>query len=138
MDQKKAPEIASLGHPGLIDLLTKDSPRSTPRRKGAGGRRRRDRPRRGEAVLCTTDSFYEGVGFRPHLFSRSNTWVHKAVTAGMSDILAMNALPAQITVSLGVSSKLARRSPSGPLRRHRLRLQGEQGVDLVGGDTRAR
>ena len=62
-------------------------------------------PGRGEAVLCTTDSFYEGVDFDLTYFPLKHLG-YKAVTAGVSDILAMNALPAQITVSLGVSSKL--------------------------------
>ena len=61
---------------------------------------------------------------------------YKAVTAGVSDILAMNALPAQITVSLGVSSKL-------PVEALQDLYEGiafackEQEIDLVGGDTRA-
>ena len=77
-------------------------------------------PGRGESVLCTTDSFYEGVDFDLTYFPLKHLG-YKAVTAGVSDILAMNALPAQITVSLGVSSKL----PVEALQ------------DLVGGDTRA-
>lgn len=61
---------------------------------------------------------------------------YKVVTAGISDILAMNALPAQLTVSLGVSAKL-------PVEALQDLYEGiafacnEQGVDLVGGDTRA-
>ena len=92
-------------------------------------------PGRGEAVLCTTDSFFEGVDFDLTYFPLKHLG-YKVVTAGISDILAMNALPAQIAVSLGVSSKL-------PVEALQDLYEGiafacnEQGVDLVGGDTRA-
>ena len=79
-------------------------------------------PARGEAVLCTTDSFFEGVDFDLTYFPLKHLG-YKVVTAGVSDILAMNALPAQIAVSLGVSSKLPVEALAGPLRRDRLRLQ---------------
>ena len=58
------------------------------------------------------------------------------MTAGISDILAMNALPSQITVSLGISSKL-------PVEALDDLYEGiafacsEQEVELIGGDTRA-
>ena len=113
MDQKKRTEIASLGQFGLIDLLTSGfTPKNASTLKGAGDDAAVIAPGRGEAVLCTTDSFYEGVDFDLTYFPLKHLG-YKAVTAGVSDILAMNALPAQITVSLGVSSKTARRSPSG-------------------------
>ncbi len=92
-------------------------------------------PARGEAVLCTTDSFFEGVDFDLTYFPLKHLG-YKVVTAGISDILAMNALPAQIAVSLGISSKL-------PVEALQDLYEGiafacnEQGVDLVGGDTRA-
>ena len=89
----------------------------------------------GETVLCTTDSFYEGwISTSPT--SPLKHLGYKVVTAGVSDILAMNALPSQITVSLGVSSKL-------PVEALQDLYEGisfackEQEIDLVGGDTRA-
>ena len=136
MDQKKRTEIASLGQFGLIDLLTKDfSAKNASTMKGVGDDAAVIAPARGEAVLCTTDSFYEGVDFDLTYFPLKHLG-YKVVTAGISDILAMNALPAQITVSLGVSSKL-------PVEALQDLYEGiafacnEQGVDLVGGDTRA-
>ena len=106
MDQKKRTEIASLGQFGLIDLLTSGfTPKNASTLKGAGDDAAVIAPGRGEAVLCTTDSFYEGVDFDLTYFPLKHLG-YKVVTAGISDILAMNALPAQITVSLGVSSKL--------------------------------
>ena len=136
MDQKKRTEIASLGQFGLIDLLTSGfTPKNASTLKGAGDDAAVIAPGRGEAVLCTTDSFYEGVDFDLTYFPLKHLG-YKAVTAGVSDILAMNALPAQITVSLGVSSKL-------PVEALQELYEGiafackEQEIDLVGGDTRA-
>lgn len=136
MDQKKRTEIASLGQFGLIDLLTRDfSAKNASTVKGVGDDAAVIAPARGEAVLCTTDSFYEGVDFDLTYFPLKHLG-YKVVTAGISDILAMNALPAQITVSLGVSAKL-------PVEALQDLYEGiafacnEQGVDLVGGDTRA-
>ena len=136
MDQKKRTEIASLGQFGLIDLLTSGfTPKNASTLKGAGDDAAVIAPGRGEAVLCTTDSFYEGVDFDLTYFPLKHLG-YKAVMAGVSDILAMNALPAQITVSLGVSSKL-------PVEALQDLYEGiafackEQEIDLVGGDTRA-
>ncbi len=136
MDQKKRTEIASLGQFGLIDLLTSGfSPKNASTLKAAGDDAAVIAPGRGEAVLCTTDSFYEGVDFDLTYFPLKHLG-YKVVTAGISDILAMNALPAQIAVSLGVSSKL-------PVEALQDLYEGiafackEQEIDLVGGDTRA-
>ena len=136
MDQKKRTEIASLGQFGLIDLLTKEfSAKHASTTKGVGDDAAVIAPARGEAVLCTTDSFFEGVDFDLTYFPLKHLG-YKVVTAGVSDILAMNALPAQITVSLGVSSKL-------PVEALQDLYEGiafackEQEIDLVGGDTRA-
>ena len=117
MDQKKRTEIASLGQFGLIDLLTSGfTPKNASTLKGAGDDAAVIAPGRGEAVLCTTDSFYEGVDFDLTYFPLKH--------------------PAQITVSLGVSSKL-------PVEALQDLYEGiafackEQEIDLVGGDTRA-
>lgn len=136
MDQKKRTEIASLGQFGLIDLLTKGfAPKNASTLKAVGDDAAVIAPARGEAVLCTTDSFFEGVDFDLTYFPLKHLG-YKVVTAGMSDMLAMNARPAQITVSLGVSAKL-------PVEALQDLYEGiafacnEHSIDLVGGDTRA-
>lgn len=136
MDSTKRTEIASLGQFGLIDLLTKEfACQNASTLQGVGDDAAVLAPARGEAVLCTTDTFYEGVDFDLTYFPLKHLG-YKIVTAGVSDILAMNARPAQITVSLGVSAKL-------PVEALQDLYEGiafackEQGVDLVGGDTRA-
>jgi thiamine-monophosphate kinase len=136
MEQKKRTEIATLGLFGLIDLLTGPfTPHNASTRRGVGDDAAVITPPAGEEMLCTTDSFYEGVDFDLTYFPLRHLG-YKIVTAGVSDILAMNATPSQITVSLGVSSKI-------PVEALKDLYEGiafackELGIDLVGGDTRA-
>ena len=83
--------------------MTKDFPlHQASTLKGVGDDAAVIAPTDGEEVLFTTDSFYEGVDFDLTYFPLKHLG-YKVVTAGVSDILAMNALPSQITVSLGVS-----------------------------------
>ena len=136
MEQKKRTEIATLGQFGLIDLLTGPfTPHHASTRRGVGDDAAVITPPAGEEMLCTTDSFYEGVDFDLTYFPPRHLG-YKVVTAGVSDILAMNATPSQITVSLGVSSKI-------PVEALQDLYEGiafackELEIDLVGGDTRA-
>lgn len=134
--QKKRTEIAALGQFGLIDRLTSDFPAANASTLcGVGDDAAVIAPARGEAVLATTDSFYEGVDFDLTYFPLRHLG-YKVVTAGVSDILAMNALPRQLTVSLGVSSKLSVEALEELYEGIRFACR-EQQVDLVGGDTRA-
>lgn len=136
MEKKQRTEIASLGQFGLIDLLTRDfAPANASTVEGVGDDAAVIAPASDEVMLCTTDSFYEGVDFDLTYFPLKHLG-YKVITAGVSDILAMNALPRQVTVSLGVSSKL-------PVEALQDLYEGisfacrEQRIDLVGGDTRA-
>ena len=136
MEKKQRTEIASLGQFGLIDLLTRDFALANASTvEGVGDDAAVIAPASDEVMLCTTDSFYEGVDFDLTYFPLKHLG-YKVITAGVSDILAMNALPRQVTVSLGVSSKL-------PVEALQDLYEGisfacrEQRIDLVGGDTRA-
>lgn len=136
MEKQHRTEIAQLGEFRLIDLLTKEFVNNDATTLcGVGDDAAVIAPARGEAVLCSTDSLFEGVDFDLTYFPLKHLG-YKAVTAAASDILAMNATPSQLTVSLGVSSKL-------PVEALQDLYQGiafackEYGIDLVGGDTRA-
>ncbi len=136
MDQKKRTEIASLGQFGLIDLLTKGfESTNASTLKAVGDDAAVVTPPQGEVLLCSTDSFFEGVDFDLSYYPLKHLG-YKVVTVAISDILAMNATPSQLTVSLGVSAKL-------PVEALQDLYEGisfackEQQVDLIGGDTRA-
>ena len=117
METKKRTEIAALGQFGLIDRLTHGfSPKNPSTLRGVGDDAAVIAPPAGEELLCSTDSFFEGVDFDLTYFPLKHLG-YKVVTAGVSDILAMNARPSQIVLSLGVSAKLCREIGQGS-RRH--------------------
>ena len=136
MIQKKRTEIAELGEFGLIDHLTKDftvTNKNTLR--GVGDDAAVIKAGREDAVVVTTDSLLEGVDFDLTYFPLKHLG-YKAVTVGVSDILAMNALPEQVMISIGVSSKLPVEALDDLYEGIKFACD-ELGVDMVGGDTTA-
>lgn len=136
MTQKKRTEIAELGEFGLIDHLTKDftvTNKNTLR--GVGDDAAVMKAGREDAVVVTTDSLLEGVDFDLTYFPLKHLG-YKAVTVGVSDILAMNALPEQVMISIGVSSKLPVEALDDLYEGIKFACD-ELGVDMVGGDTTA-
>lgn len=136
MSEKQRTEIATLGQFGLIDRLTRNFRNSDPSTlRGVGDDAAVIAPRPDEVLLCSTDSLYEGVDFDLTYFPLKHLG-YKVVTIGASDILAMNGQPRQLTLSLGISAKI-------PVEALEDLYEGvafacrEQGIDLVGGDTRA-
>ncbi|MEG1405796.1 MAG: thiamine-phosphate kinase, partial [Alistipes sp.] len=87
----------------------------------------------GEVMLCSADTLFEGVDFDLTYFPLKHLG-YKAVTVGVSDILAMNGTPEQIIVSLGISSKLPVEALDDLYEGIAFACK-EAGVDLVGGDT---
>ena len=136
MTQKKRTEIAELGEFGLIDTLTRNATSSNKRTlRGVGDDAAVVAAGRDDATLISTDTMLEGIDFDLTYFPLKHLG-YKAVVVGVSDILAMNALPEQIMISIGVSAKL-------PVEALQDLYEGidfackEMGVDLVGGDTTA-
>lgn len=136
MSDKKRTEIAELGEFSLIDELTKGfEPQNKRTLRGVGDDAAVIAAGRDDAIVISTDSLLEGVDFDLTYFPLKHLG-YKAVTVGVSDILAMNATPEQIMISLGVSSKL-------PVEALKDLYEGiefackEMEVDLVGGDTSA-
>ena len=136
MSQRKRTEIAELGEFGLIDHLTKDfSPANKTTLRGVGDDAAVVAAGRDDGIVISTDSLLEGIDFDLTYFPLKHLG-YKAVTVGVSDVLAMNARPEQIIISLGVSSKI-------PVEALEDLYEGmafackELGVDLVGGDTSA-
>ena len=136
MEKKRRTEIAELGEFGLIDLLTKGfDPADASTLRAAGDDAAVVMPPSGEAVLCSTDALLEGIDFDLTYFPLRHLG-YKAVTVAASDILAMNALPSQLMVSLGVSSKISVEALDDLYAGIRFACE-EMEVDLVGGDTKA-
>ncbi len=136
MEHKKRTEIATLGEFGLIDRLTKDFTSRNPETlRGVGDDAAVVAQPEGCVTLCSTDMMMEGVDFDLTYFPLKHLG-YKVVTAAVSDILAMNAQPSQLMVSIGVSAKLPVEALEDLYEGIRVACQ-EHEVDLVGGDTRA-
>lgn len=136
MADKKRTEIASLGEFGLIETLTRNFAPSLPSTlSGVGDDAAVIEIDDKRVMLLSSDMMLEGVDFDLTYFPMKHLG-YKVVTRGVSDILAMNALPTQITLSLGISSKLSVEALQDFYEGVEFACK-EVGIDLVGGDTTA-
>ena len=129
---QKRREIAELGEFGLIEHLTnniKIKHKSTI--KGVGD---------DAAVLnynnpavVTTDLLLEGIHF-DLTYTPLKHLGYKSVVVNLSEVYAMNATPKQITVSIGLSSKMSLDAVESLYEGIHLACE-RYNVDLVGGDT---
>jgi thiamine-monophosphate kinase len=83
--------------------------------------------------LITTDMLLEGIHFDLSYYPLKHLG-YKAVTVNLSDIAAMNGIPKQITVSLGLSNRFSVEAVEELYEGIYLACEQYQ-VDLVGGDT---
>ena len=126
-------EIATLGEFGLIDRLTGDIRLQQPSSVKGVGDDAAVLDYAGKRTLVTTDLLLEGIHF-DLIYVPLKHLGYKAAVVNFSDICAMNGIPQQITVSLGISKRFSvedlENFYSG------LTLACEiYGVDIVGGDT---
>ena len=129
-------EIAELGEFGLIDRLTaKFSKKNSSTICGVGDDAAVIEASKDKAVVVSTDSMLEGIDFDLTYFPPKHLG-YKVVTKGISDVVAMNATPEQITLSLGISSKISVEFLDDFYEGVEFACK-EAGVDLVGGDTSA-
>lgn len=126
--------ISSLGEFGLIDHLTKHfkiSQKSTV--LGIGDDAAILDFDKTKQVVVTTDLLVEGVHFDLSYMPLKHLG-YKAVMVNLSDVYAMNATPAQITVSIAVSNRF----PVEALEELYAGIQAAATtykVDVIGGDT---
>jgi thiamine-monophosphate kinase len=130
---EKRTEIGEVGEFGLINhIASKFTEKQEWTELGIGDDTAVLDPK-GNKVVTTTELFIEGVhfdlGYTPlqHLG-------FKVVSVVLSDIAAMNAIPAQITIGLGLSNRFSVESVDALYEGIRLACE-EYKVDLVGGDT---
>ena len=136
MAEKKRTEISELGEFGLIDRLTsKFTTKHATTLHGVGDDAAVIEAGDGEVLVISTDTLLEGIDFDLTYFPLKHLG-YKAVTVAISDILAMNARPEQIMLSLGVSAKLPVEALDDLYEGLHFACE-EQGIDLVGGDTSA-
>lgn len=135
MQEPKRTEISELGEFGLIDRLSKSVEhynQSTV--KGIGD---------DAAVLAasdlqrvvTTDLLLEGIHFDLRYMPLQHLG-YKAVAVNVSDVAAMNAIPTQITVSIGLSNRFSVEAVDALYEGIRAAC-ADYKADLIGGDTTA-
>lgn len=126
--------IAELGEFGLIDTLTQGiTPLHAETLVGIGDDAALIAVPESENLLVSTDSMFEGVHFDLSYFPLRHLG-YKAVIASISDICAMNGVPKQITVALGISAKFTVEALEELYIGMRSACEKYR-IDLVGGDT---
>jgi thiamine-monophosphate kinase len=128
-------EIASLGEFGLIEHLTKNFETHHASTVVSVGDDAAVIDHFGKQTVVTTDLLIEGVHF-DLMYTPLKHLGYKSVVVNLSDIYAMNAMPTQITMSIGISNRFSVESLDEFYEGVFAACQ-KYGVDLVGGDTSA-
>ena len=126
-------EISTLGEFALIDKLTEGLTPGNPSTALGIGDDCAVLHYPDKEVLVTTDLLLEGVHFDLTYVPLKHLG-YKAVMVNLSDICAMNGIPRQITVSLGISARFSVEDIEELYSGIRLACQYAH-VDIVGGDT---
>lgn len=127
-------EIATLGEFGLIEHLTEGiEHQNASTVYGVGDDAAVLSYPAPKQVLVTTDILLEGVHFDLTYVPLKHLG-YKAAVVNFSDIYAMNGVPRQITVTLGISKRFSVEDMEQLYAGIRLACEA-YGVDIVGGDT---
>ncbi len=134
MDNAKLTPVSQLGEFGLIDLLTKDISVKNPTTvMGIGDDAAVIKATGKKRYLISTDLLLEGVHF-DITYTPLKHLGYKAAVVNFSDMAAMNALPKQIVMGIGLSSKYTVEALE-ELYAGIKKACDVYGVDFVGGDT---
>ncbi len=125
--------ISALGEFGLIKHLTQFFPVENASTELGVGDDAAIINAEGKKVLVSTDMFTEGVDFNLGYVPLKHLG-YKVVVAGISDTVAMNAVPTQIMISVAVSNRFPVEALEEIYAGVQLACRRYK-VDLVGGDT---
>lgn len=126
--------IGQIGVAALIERITTNVVhRQTSTRQGVGDDAARIQSIPGEEWVVSTDLMVEGVHFDTTYFPLRHLG-YKLVVAGISDVVAMNAVPRQILLGLAISAKYTVEAVE-ELYKGVHAACADYGVDLVGGDV---
>ncbi|GGN09110.1 thiamine-monophosphate kinase [Dyadobacter beijingensis] len=126
-------EISSLGEFGLIQRINKSIKTTLPDTVRGIGDDAAVIDMGEEFGLLTTDMFLEGIHFDLTFFPLKHLG-YKVISAGVSDIAAMNGIPRQVTVSIALSNRFSVEAVEELYTGMQLACK-DFNVDLVGGDT---
>ena len=125
--------IEELGEFGLIDHLTKNIKLNHPSTLKGVGDDAAVLNYEGKKVLVSTDMLLEGIHF-DLAYTPLKHLGYKAIQVNLSDIYAMNGMAAQVTVSIGMSSKYTLEAIEDLYEGFYLACE-KYNVDIIGGDT---
>lgn len=128
-------EISTLGEFGLIDHLTKNIELQNASSVLGVGDDAAVIDHFGRQTVVTTDLLIEGVHF-DLAYTPLKHLGYKSVIVNLSDVYAMNAVPTQIIISLGISNRFSVEALD-EFYEGVYAACNRYGVDLVGGDTTA-
>ncbi len=131
--KEKRTEIASIGEFGLIDRIKDQVKLAHPDTRVGIGDDAAVIDRGDNYLLVSTDMLLESVHFDLSYFPVMHLG-YKAVSVNVSDIAAMNGIPGQITVSLGLSNRFSVEAVDKLYEGISMACK-DFNVDLVGGDT---
>jgi len=126
-------ELSSLGEFGLIEYLTKGIELKHKSSVYGIGDDAAVLDAKKKKILVSTDLLTEGIHF-DLTFMPLKHLGYKAVVVNLSDIIAMNATPSQITVSIGMSNRFSVEAIAELYSGIKLACKNYN-VDLIGGDT---
>ncbi|BAV09647.1 thiamine-monophosphate kinase [Filimonas lacunae] len=128
-------EIGSLGEFGLIEHLTKNFETHQVSTVVSVGDDAAVIDHFGKQTVVTTDLLIEGVHF-DLMYTPLKHLGYKSVVVNLSDVYAMNAIPTQITMSIGISNRFSVEALDEFYEGVYAACEKYQ-VDLIGGDTSA-
>src|SRR6185436_15151121 len=126
-------EVGSLGEFGLIEHLTKNIELQNASSIVGVGDDAAVIDHFGKQTVLSTDLLVEGIHF-DLVYTPLKHLGYKAVIVNLSDIYAMNAVPTQITMSLGISNRFSVEALD-EFYEGVYAACNKYNVDLVGGDT---
>jgi thiamine-monophosphate kinase len=126
-------EISSLGEFGLIEHLTRNIELQNASTIVGVGDDAAVIDHFGKQTVVSTDLLIEGVHF-DLIYTPLQHLGYKSVIVNLSDIYAMNAIPTQVTLSLGISNRFSVEALDEFYEGVYAACE-QYGVDLVGGDT---
>ena len=133
MNSAERTEISSLGEFGLIDHLTQNIEMQNASSVLGVGDDGAVIDHFGKQTVISTDLLIEGVHF-DLTYTPLRHLGYKSVIANISDIYAMNAIPTQITLSIGISNRFSVEALDEFYEGVYAACE-KYGVDLIGGDT---
>jgi thiamine-monophosphate kinase len=129
----KRTEINKLGEFGLINHIAKQFPVTNQYTNLGIGDDAAVIDTESNQIVVSSDMFVEGTDFDLSYFPLQHLG-YKIVSAGISDILAMNATPTQVLINIGISNRFSVESLDELYSGIKIACKDYQ-LDMVGGDT---